>query len=205
MQMEDSGATESALEGSVSFGRFANDSFGTNKSLEEVSKCSAFGSVAQKKAYFESHYKNMAVRKADEEDKDNKKRGAKPRDLVDFEHHTRASHFNAVEPELDVDESNGQNRDNAIELESEVKLSICETESKGFVIVDEIIESEDPMPLTDVIKDESCCNPGTPELTKSEEAPVEENDTRASDEKEETGKAKSEKPVKSLKVIAHYC
>ncbi|XP_052187464.1 protein WVD2-like 7 [Diospyros lotus] len=61
-----------ALEASVSFGRFENDSlswekwstFSPNKYLEEVEKCSTPGSVAQKKAYFEAHYKNIAARKA---------------------------------------------------------------------------------------------------------------------------------------------
>ena len=57
---------------SVSFGRFERDSlswekwstFPTNKYLEEVEKFSTPGSVAQKKAYFEAHYKKIAARKA---------------------------------------------------------------------------------------------------------------------------------------------
>ncbi|CAK9146266.1 unnamed protein product [Ilex paraguariensis] len=65
-----SGAT---LEVSVSFGRFENDSlswekwssFSPNKYLEEVEKCSTHGSVAQKRAYFEAHYKKIAARKAE--------------------------------------------------------------------------------------------------------------------------------------------
>jgi hypothetical protein len=58
---------------SVSFGKFENDSlswekfssFSPNKYLEEVEKCATAGSVAQKKAYFESHYKKIAERRAD--------------------------------------------------------------------------------------------------------------------------------------------
>ncbi|KAL5717824.1 hypothetical protein ACHQM5_010787 [Ranunculus cassubicifolius] len=50
---------------SVSFGRFMTESlawekwssFNSNRYLEEVEKCSKPGSVAQKKAYFEAHYK----------------------------------------------------------------------------------------------------------------------------------------------------
>lgn len=61
------------LEVSVSFGKFGNDSlswekfssFSPNKYLEEVEKCATPGSVAQKKAYFESHYKKIAERRAD--------------------------------------------------------------------------------------------------------------------------------------------
>ncbi|WCJ21733.1 TPX2 (targeting protein for Xklp2) protein family [Euphorbia peplus] len=66
-------ASERRLEVSVSFGRFENDSlswdkwssFSQNKYLEEVEKCATPGSVAQKKAYFEAHYKKIAARKAE--------------------------------------------------------------------------------------------------------------------------------------------
>lgn len=66
------------LEVSVSFGRFQNDalswekwsSFSPNKYLEEVEKCSTPGSVAQKKAYFEAHYKKIAARKAEQSEED---------------------------------------------------------------------------------------------------------------------------------------
>lgn len=63
------------LEVSVSFGRFESDdlswekwsSFSSNnKYLEEVGTLSTPGSVAQKKAYFEAHYKKIAARKAEE-------------------------------------------------------------------------------------------------------------------------------------------
>ncbi|CAG7864791.1 unnamed protein product [Brassica rapa] len=73
--MEDKpGASSSpTLQVSVSFGRFENDSlswekfsaFSPNKYLEEVGKCATPGSVAQKKAYFEAHYKKIAERKAE--------------------------------------------------------------------------------------------------------------------------------------------
>ncbi|KAF8085369.1 hypothetical protein N665_0668s0004 [Sinapis alba] len=61
------------LQVSVSFGRFENDSlswekfsaFSPNKYLEEVGKFATPGSVAQKKAYFEAHYKKVAERKAE--------------------------------------------------------------------------------------------------------------------------------------------
>ncbi|XP_038989701.1 protein WVD2-like 7 isoform X2 [Phoenix dactylifera] len=61
----------SALGGSISFGRYLSESldwgkwssFPHNRYLEEVGKYSKPGSVAQKKAYFEAHYRNMAARK----------------------------------------------------------------------------------------------------------------------------------------------
>ncbi|KAL6567762.1 hypothetical protein OROGR_001430 [Orobanche gracilis] len=72
--MDDSPNSGSRLEVSVSFGRFENDalswekwsSFSPNKYLEEVGSLSAPGSVAQKKAYFEAHYKGIAAKKAEE-------------------------------------------------------------------------------------------------------------------------------------------
>lgn len=67
------GSSNPELEVSVSFGRFENDSlswekwstFSPNKYLEDVEKCATPGSVAQKKAFFEEHYKKIAARKAE--------------------------------------------------------------------------------------------------------------------------------------------
>lgn len=73
-QMGDSVVSRPTLDVSVSFGRFENDalswekwsSFSPNKYLEEVEKCSTPGSVAQKKAYFEAHYKKIAAKKLEQ-------------------------------------------------------------------------------------------------------------------------------------------
>ncbi|KAG0465659.1 hypothetical protein HPP92_019823 [Vanilla planifolia] len=62
----------SALRESISFGRFLSESldwekwsvFCHNKHLEEAKNCSVPGSVAQKKAYFEAHYKRTASQKS---------------------------------------------------------------------------------------------------------------------------------------------
>lgn len=72
--MDESVKSSAGMEVSVSFGRFENDvlswekwsSFSPNKYLEEVGNLSTPGSVAQKKAYFEAHYKKIAARKAEE-------------------------------------------------------------------------------------------------------------------------------------------
>ncbi|KAL1550928.1 protein WVD2-like 7 [Salvia divinorum] len=77
--MDDSAKSGARLEVSVSFGRFENDtlswekwsSFSPNKYLEEVGSLSTPGSVAQKKAYFEAHYKKIAARKAEEMEQEN--------------------------------------------------------------------------------------------------------------------------------------
>ncbi|KAA0034349.1 protein WVD2-like 7 [Cucumis melo var. makuwa] len=69
--VEGNASTKPLLEVSVSFGRFENDllswekwsTFSPNKYLEEVEKYATPGSVAQKRAYFEAHYKKIADRK----------------------------------------------------------------------------------------------------------------------------------------------
>lgn len=73
-KMGESVSSAASLQVSVSFGRFESDSlswekwssFSPNKYLEEVEKCSTPGSVAQKKAYFEAHYKKIAARKTEQ-------------------------------------------------------------------------------------------------------------------------------------------
>ncbi|XP_038891757.1 protein WVD2-like 7 isoform X2 [Benincasa hispida] len=70
-KVEENALTKPLLEVSVSFGRFENDllswekwsTFSPNKYLEEVEKYATPGSVAQKRAYFEAHYKKIADRK----------------------------------------------------------------------------------------------------------------------------------------------
>nr|CAD1838214.1 unnamed protein product [Ananas comosus var. bracteatus] len=60
---------DSLHTGSVSFGRFESEplswerrsSFSHNRYLEEVEKCSTPGSVVQKKAYFEAHFKKKGL------------------------------------------------------------------------------------------------------------------------------------------------
>ncbi|KNA09742.1 hypothetical protein SOVF_150740 [Spinacia oleracea] len=94
------------LQESVSFGRFEHDSlcwerwsaFPTNKYLEEVEKCSTPGSVAQKKAYFEAHYKRIAARKAELLDQEMKREEGESVDSED-----QGSMCNTSEEEFDVD------------------------------------------------------------------------------------------------------
>ncbi|WCJ33536.1 TPX2 (targeting protein for Xklp2) protein family [Euphorbia peplus] len=62
--------SDSLHSGSISFGRFESEdlswekrsSFSHNKYLAEVEKCSKPGSVIQKKAYFEAHFKKRGMR-----------------------------------------------------------------------------------------------------------------------------------------------
>ncbi|XVF02649.1 hypothetical protein REPUB_Repub04eG0192500 [Reevesia pubescens] len=72
VDFESQGDPIRALTESVSFGRFMSESlawekwstFSHNRYLEEVEKFSKPGSVAQKKAYFEAHYKRRAAMRA---------------------------------------------------------------------------------------------------------------------------------------------
>ncbi|XP_051148249.1 protein WVD2-like 7 [Andrographis paniculata] len=60
---------DSVHSGSISFGRFENEalcwerrsSFSHNRYLEEVEKCSKPGSVIEKKAYFEAHFRKKGL------------------------------------------------------------------------------------------------------------------------------------------------
>ncbi|KAK9107933.1 hypothetical protein Syun_023944 [Stephania yunnanensis] len=73
VEVKGSTGADTPMNASISFGRFENDllcwdrwsSFSQNKYLEEVEKCSTPGSVAEKKAYFEAHYRKIAARKAE--------------------------------------------------------------------------------------------------------------------------------------------
>ncbi|XVF43638.1 hypothetical protein PTKIN_Ptkin02bG0056400 [Pterospermum kingtungense] len=67
---------EALHSGSISFGRFENEplswerrsSFSHNRYLEEVEKCSKPGSVIEKKAYFEAHFRKRALLQGSSED-----------------------------------------------------------------------------------------------------------------------------------------
>ncbi|KAL2349350.1 hypothetical protein Fmac_003350 [Flemingia macrophylla] len=112
-QMGGSAASNPALQVSVSFGRFENDSlswerwssFSPNKYLEEVEKCATPGSVAQKKAYFEAHYKKVAARKAEllaqERQREKESFGSQDQSGIDLSGNTDA--------ELDIYTTQGSN------------------------------------------------------------------------------------------------
>lgn len=122
-----------ALEVSISFGRFENDSlswekwstFSPNKYLEEVEKCSTPGSVAQKKAYFEAHYKKIAARKAELLEQENMMRtdSSRSNDLNCTDYSTSTSGTEAEHGTI-----NGQNLAEEVELDtnslSEVSSSL---------------------------------------------------------------------------------
>ncbi|XP_065860950.1 protein WVD2-like 7 [Euphorbia lathyris] len=117
-------ASDRRLEVSVSFGRFENDSlswdkwssFSQNKYLEEVEKCATPGSVAQKKAYFEAHYKKIAARKAELLDQKIVEDESPPSDDQNGVDSTRK--FCGEDSGFDVSNSNGQTAAEGTEQET---------------------------------------------------------------------------------------
>lgn len=147
-QMGESAASDDVLEVSVSFGRFENDSslswekwssFSPNKYLEEVEKCSTPGSVAQKKAYFEAHYKKIAARKAELMDLE-KQMGTDPLRSVDTDcgDQIRNSDGNVIE----FDVSNGPSSGEGSDQETNLISGVCTTH------VDENSGSNGGVPIT---------------------------------------------------------
>ncbi|KAL8121157.1 uncharacterized protein LOC141725071 isoform X1 [Apium graveolens] len=130
-----------ALEVSISFGRFENDSlswekwstFSPNKYLEEVEKCSTPGSVAQKKAYFEAHYKKIAARKAELLEQENMMRtdSLRSNDLNCTDYSTSTSGTEAEHGTL-----NGQN------LAEEVELDTNSVSEESSSLVNESAEAD---------------------------------------------------------------
>ncbi|KAJ8424814.1 hypothetical protein Cgig2_013009 [Carnegiea gigantea] len=120
------GESVPCLQESVSFGRFEHDSlcwerwstFPTNKYLEEIEKCSTPGSVAQKKAYFEAHYKKIAARKAELMDQE-KKRETESMNSEDQSLTSMGSVCNPVEEEADAGKLKAQVTATGSELENE--------------------------------------------------------------------------------------
>lgn len=104
--------SRASLEVSISFGRFENDnslswekwsSFSQNKYLEEVEKCSTPGSVAKKKAYFESRYKKVAARKIELLEQENQtETDASTSNHQSFDNHTDNIHTTNIEHNPDL-------------------------------------------------------------------------------------------------------
>ncbi|KAL1550930.1 protein WVD2-like 7 [Salvia divinorum] len=135
--MDDSAKSGARLEVSVSFGRFENDtlswekwsSFSPNKYLEEVGSLSTPGSVAQKKAYFEAHYKKIAARKAEEMEQENSMSPIIPSPrLSSKEDHSENSSENGAEFGLFSDERL---------VDGIAEEEVCATVLTNVVIADE--------------------------------------------------------------------
>lgn len=175
--MGESAASDDVLEASVSFGRFENDSslswekwssFSPNKYLEEVEKCSTPGSVAQKKAYFEAHYKKIAARKAELLDLE-KQMGTDPLGSDDPNCGDQIRNTDGNNTEFDV--SNGQSSAEGVDQDTNL-ISVVTTTH-----VDEPSESNEGAPITiecqsssvEEAEEELDSKQGTPKLKDGEE------------------------------------
>lgn len=186
MMSESAASSRAALEVSVSFGKFESDSlswekwssFSPNKYLEEVEKCSTPGSVAQKKAYFEAHYKKIAARKVDQLEEPEKLVEVEPDNSRSEESSKQEARFEVVENGFRP--SNGDERS-----EAEVQLeptTICpldsgtSNESEDAAIAIDIVCNEGS-PVEEAAKEDLICNEGSPEISNGDEiARVEEGE-----------------------------
>ncbi|CAN6549057.1 unnamed protein product [Malus baccata var. baccata] len=139
-----SNSSNPQLEVSVSFGRFENDSslswekwstFSQNKYLEEVEKCATPGSVAQKRAYFEAHYKRIAARKAEElMEQEKQMQGG---DTFRSESDQKSGDQMDSEAHFEIDLANGQSNAQGNDQEANFDSEISETH------VDDLKEDDD--------------------------------------------------------------
>ncbi|KAL1218961.1 Protein WVD2-like 7 [Cardamine amara subsp. amara] len=165
-----------SLQVSVSFGRFENDSlswekfsaFSPNKYLEEVGKCATPGSVAQKKAYFEAHYKKIAERKAEimDQEKEMDKNESFRSNATDQESVECENGGLVTESEVD-DGSNGKftcdDDKHVTDITAEVNEPSIEEVNEETIIVKECQSS------VDQVKEEVKDSVDSPKLEKSEE------------------------------------
>ncbi|KAG2303751.1 hypothetical protein Bca52824_032402 [Brassica carinata] len=175
------------LQVSVSFGRFENDSlswekfsaFSPNKYLEEVGKCATPGSVAQKKAYFEAHYKKIAERKAEimdqEKQMDNK----------------NASFRSVVTDQGSMEGDNGGSvTESMVDTEEDKHVTDVAAEVKELSVNEEAIVDKECQSSVDEVKEEV---KETPKLENSEELALVE-------EKPEVVVHMQEKPEEVLQI-----
>nr|GME13165.1 protein WVD2-like 7 [Ipomoea batatas] len=185
MMSESAASSRAALEVSVSFGKFESDSlswekwssFSPNKYLEEVEKCSTPGSVAQKKAYFEAHYKKIAARKVDQLEEPEKQVEVEPDNSRSEESSKQEACFEVVENGFRP--SNGDERSEAeVQLEPTI---ICPLDSEtanesndaAIAIAIDIVRNTSS--VEEAAKEDLICNEGSPEISNGDEiARVEE-------------------------------
>ncbi|XP_018466958.1 protein WVD2-like 7 [Raphanus sativus] len=157
--------TNRALSQSVSFGRFTTEnlewgkwsSFSHNKYVDEAEKYSQPGSVAQKKAFFDAHYKKIAEAKkakASSDDDDSKQPESVAvllntletltKDLVKEEEESCENEL-ASEEELSV-----------LSIEKDDEEEEPERQRAVVEVLDEMEQKENPREDIDVLNESSC-------------------------------------------------
>lgn len=176
-----------ALGESVSFGRFMSESldwekwstFSHKRYVEEAERYAKPGSVAQKKAFFEAHYKKIAAQKAaallEQANQENPN--------SDITKNSAPGSASLVKPQVEANQEEVHENPDALTADSMVKASVS---------VADVKETENESPVE---------GPGTPEATEKEPSNQIENgenqETVSGSEISET--SHTEKPLLKMK------
>ncbi|KAL7261028.1 hypothetical protein ACSBR1_006647 [Camellia fascicularis] len=174
-KMSESLASGATLDPSVSFGRFENDllswekwsSFSPNKYLDEVEKFSTPGSVAQKKAFFEAHYKKIAARKAEQLEQEKQMETDR---LMTDNQNGEGHEGNTSGTDIDLSVANGQSFDEGDgQVNNSNRNCVMSSSSLSDVSIENAITIERRSSSVDGAKEESDGIPDSLELNKLEE------------------------------------
>ncbi|XP_028078707.1 protein WVD2-like 7 isoform X1 [Camellia sinensis] len=174
-KMSESLASGATLDPSVSFGRFENDllswekwsSFSPNKYLDEVEKFSTPGSVAQKKAFFEAHYKKIAARKAERLEQEKQMETDR---LMTDDQNGEGHEGNTSGTDIELSVANGQSFDEGDEQVNNSNHNCVMSSGLSDVSIENAtITIECRSSSVDGAKEESDGIPDSLELNKSEE------------------------------------
>ncbi|KAK2420383.1 hypothetical protein P8452_50592 [Trifolium repens] len=209
--------TNHALGQSVSFGRFMTESlawekwssFSHNRYVEEAERFSKPGSVAQKKAFFEAHYKKLAAQKAAAaallEQQNN---AAAQNNVIDNNENNdsqKSSKYEVVVKEKQVDakvlsHDLDSNVETCIASESEGnKLEECEVQMEQDVVLRNsmMVELEKRLENVDTLQEQSeklDATPPTPTMTPIMKVSSYDQEVLASN-------SKKKPPVSSFKLL----
>ncbi|WJX70913.1 hypothetical protein P8452_54969 [Trifolium repens] len=209
--------TNHALGQSVSFGRFMTESlawekwsnFSHNRYVEEAERFSKPGSVAQKKAFFEAHYKKLAAQKAAAaallEEQNNAAAQNNVTDNNENIDSLKSSKYEIVVKEKQVDakvlsHNLDSNVDTCIASESESnKLEECEEQMEQEVVLRNsmMVELEKRLENVDTLQEQSeklNATPPTPTMTPIMKVSSYDQEVLASN-------SKKKPPVSSFKLL----
>ncbi|GLT63378.1 hypothetical protein SLA2020_359470 [Shorea laevis] len=175
-EMGEKAASRPDLEVSVSFGRFENDSlswekwsaFSPNKYLDEVEKFATPGSVAEKKAYFEAHYKKIAARKAELMDQANQMENDPLRPEIQ-NGGDLTGYVSGAGSEFDISNSHSPTEE-VVKQETNLISEVISTHEADLKEEDAAISTESQRPLSEGVEEEMGSRVDSPESSKLEKA-----------------------------------
>jgi hypothetical protein len=196
--MGEKAASKPDLEVSVSFGRFENDSlswekwsaFSPNKYLDEVEKFATPGSVAEKKAYFEAHYKKIAARKAELMDQANQMENDPLRPEIQ-NGGDLTGYVSGAGSEFDISNSHSPTEE-VVKQETNLISEVISTHEADLK-EDAAISIESQRPLSEGVEEEMGSRVDSPESSKLEKAVlVKEEEEEEEEEEEKTALVESQ-------------